>query len=283
MTAPSRPSRSSFSDVPISRVREFWDARPCNVRHSRKPVGSREYFEEVEARKYFVEPHIPRFADFARWKNRRVLEVGCGIGTDTLGFARAGAEVTAVDLSRRSLELARTRAAVFGCKEIRFVEADAERLLECLPVEPFDLVYSFGVIHHTPDPVRALRVLRRYLAPDGTLKLMVYHRRSWKVFATLLREAASLDLDRAVARHSEAQADCPVTYTFSRRELRALLETNGFRVREMEVEHVFPWRIRDYVEHRYRKVWYFAWLPAPLFRALERRFGWHLCVTAEVA
>ncbi len=60
----------------IADVRHYWDARPCNIRHSTKPVGSREYFDEVEARKYFVEPHIPGFAEFERWKGKRVLEVG---------------------------------------------------------------------------------------------------------------------------------------------------------------------------------------------------------------
>src|SRR6516164_3050373 len=103
-----------FRDVEISRVRDYWNARPCNVRHSTAPIGTREYFDQVETRKYFVEYHIPAFADFARWRGKRVLEIGCGIGTDTINFARAGAQVTAVDLSEKSVELARTRASVFG-------------------------------------------------------------------------------------------------------------------------------------------------------------------------
>src|SRR5512132_3300903 len=103
----------SAANKSIADVQRYWDARPCNIRHSAKPVGTRAYFDEVEARKYFVEPHIPGFAEFERWRGKRVLEVGCGIGTDTINFARAGAEVTAIDLSERSLEIARKRATVY--------------------------------------------------------------------------------------------------------------------------------------------------------------------------
>jgi 2-polyprenyl-3-methyl-5-hydroxy-6-metoxy-1,4-benzoquinol methylase len=178
---------ASFQDTPITKVSEYWNSRPCNIRHSTKPVGTREYYDEVEARKYFVEPHIPRFAEFDRWKGKKVLEIGCGIGTDTINFARAGAQVTAVDLTEQSLEVARQRAKVFGLEDrIRFLQANAERLSETVPVERYDLVYSFGVIHHTPDPSRVLDEIRKYVTPESTVKIMVYNRWSWKVLWILL-------------------------------------------------------------------------------------------------
>jgi SAM-dependent methyltransferase len=276
---------TTFGETSIDRVREYWNRRPCNLRHSTEPVGTRTYFDQVEARKYFVEPHIPGFAQFEKWEGKRVLEVGCGLGTDTMNFARAGARVTAVDLSSASLELARKRAEVFGLQDrVTFIEANAERLSEFVQPAHYDLVYSFGVIHHTPHPERALDQIRRYFTgPQTTLKLMVYYRWSWKVFAILFREAhgAFWRLDEAIARNSEAQTGCPVTYSYTRKSLRHWLEATGYAVDDMFVDHIFPYRVADYVQHRYVKGFPFNLLPDAAMRALERRLGWHLCVTAR--
>lgn len=274
----------SLDEVQIARVRDYWNNRPCNIRHSPAPIGSREYFDQVEGRKYFVEYHIPGFADFERWRGKKVLEIGCGIGTDTMNFARAGAEVTAIDLSEKSMELARQRASIFGLQDrIRFCHGNAEELSTFLPVEPYDLIYSFGVIHHTPHPDAVLEQLCRYTGSGTAVKIMVYHRRSYKVAWILLTEGKGKfwKLEELVAKNSEAQTGCPVTYTYTRREARELLERHGFRVRDVSVEHIFPYRIADYVQYRYVKEWYLRWMPQPLFRAMERGFGWHLCLSAE--
>jgi|SRR5580704_3395009 2-polyprenyl-3-methyl-5-hydroxy-6-metoxy-1,4-benzoquinol methylase len=277
-------SARTFEQVPIGQVQEYWDRRPCNIRHSTKPPGSREYFDEVEQRKYFVEPHIPGFAEFPRWRDKRVLEIGCGIGTDTMNFARHGALVAAVDLSEKSLEMARKRAAVYNLAErIDFFHCSAEQLDHFVPSEPFDLVYSFGVVHHTPHPERILEQIKNYVRPGSTVKIMVYHRYSWKVFWILLTygKCQFWRLTELVARYSEAETGCPVTYSYSKGELRNLMERNGFHVKQIWADHIFPYRIEGYKKYRYVKEWYFRWLPNRVFHALERLLGWHLCVTAE--
>jgi 2-polyprenyl-3-methyl-5-hydroxy-6-metoxy-1,4-benzoquinol methylase len=277
----------SFEHVVIDRVRDYWNQRPCNLRHSPAPVGSRQYFDEVDARKYLVEPHILRFADHARWAGKRVLEIGCGLGTDTMRFARAGARVTAVDLSARSLEIARQRAEVYGVSDrVSFCEANAEELRDYVRPEPYDLVYSFGVIHHSPHPERVLRQIREhFVAPTTTVKLMVYHWQSWKVLSILMTEAhgAFWRLREAVARHSEAQTGCPVTYCYTQSEMRALLAAHRFAVDDLWVDHIFPYRVADYVKYRYVKAFPFSWIPQGAMSALERRMGWHLCATAHPA
>src|SRR5438128_2718617 len=118
-----------FARVPVEEVRDYWNRRPCNIGHSPKPVGSKEYFDEVEARKYFVEPHIPGFADFERWRGKKVLEIGCGIGTDTINFVRHGADVTVAELSDQSIRVAVQRAELFWLQQrIRFNNVDAAEL-----------------------------------------------------------------------------------------------------------------------------------------------------------
>lgn len=273
----------TFAEVPIETVRRFWSSRPCNIGHSAAPVGSRRFFDEVEDRKYRVEPHLPAFADFAAWLNKRVLEIGTGMGGEAVNFAWAGAVVTAVDLSPESLALARQRAALDGVT-VEFGEADAERLTEWVD-GPFDLIWSFGVIHHTPHPWRILAEARRLVEPAGELRLMVYHRWSTKVAALIVRHPmlALRGVDRAVAVQSEAQTGCPVTWTYTRRQARRLLEQTGWEVTDMRVAHIFPYAVGPYRQHRYVRRWYWRLTPCPMFAWLECHAGWHLLVTARPA
>ncbi len=275
--------KTTFSDVEIETVRSYWDARPCNIRHSPKEICSREFFDEVENRKYYVEYHIPKFADFKAWKGKRILEVGCGIGTDTINFARAGAYVSAVDISGVSLSIAKKRAEVFGVdSRISFYHGNTEELCKIVPLEKYDLIYSFGVLHHTPHPQQALRQIRRYMHPGTTLKLMVYYRYSWKVFWILLRSRIKGERGKAdllIAKYSEAQSGCPVTHVYSKREIVELL--SDFDITRMMVDHIFPYRIPEYVNHKYKKILLFRWIPRHVFRWLEHKIGWHLCVTAK--
>jgi len=274
-----------FAEKSIQEVKDYWNARPCNIRHSQKEIGTREYFDEIEARKYFVEPHIPLFADFPAWKGTKVLEIGCGIGTDTINFARNGAQVTAVDVSEESIRLAKNRAEVFGVQDsIRFYCGNAEELGSLIPPEQYDLVYSFGVIHHTPHPERVLEQVRQFIKPGTTIRIMVYYRYSWKVFWIVMKYGWGQfwKIDELVARYSEAQTGCPITYSYSKKQFTRILEERGFAVSDIFVDHIFPFRIPDYVQYRYVRVWYFRWIPLGLFRWLERHFGWHLCVSARV-
>ena len=271
-----------MSTATVQDVQRYWDARPCNLRHSTAEVGTRQYFDEVEARKYFVEPHIPAFADFARWKGRKVLEIGCGLGTDSINFARAGADLTILELSPASLDLCRKRFALFGLTAT-FYQGNAEQLSEIVPRQHFDLVYSFGVIHHTPRPEQVIAHIREhYMGPQSELRLMLYSKWCWKT----LWIVASYGKGRfwrapeLIATHSEAQTGCPVTYTYTFNELREGL-LKDFVVTGLEKDHVFPYVIEKYVKHEYERVWYFRWLPVPVVRALERLLGWHTLIVAK--
>src|SRR3989338_1186451 len=151
-------------DRTTEKVRSYWDKRPCNIRHSPKTPGTKEYFDEVEQRKYFVESHIPGFAQFERWRGKKVLEIGCGIGTDAVNFARAGVDLTVVELSPASLDIAKKRFEVYGLKA-RFYLGSAEELSSFVPLEKYDLIYSFGVIHHTPHPDKVMEEIKKYCGP----------------------------------------------------------------------------------------------------------------------
>lgn len=264
----------------IEDIRLYWNNRPCNIRHSPSSFGTRKYFDEVEARKYFVEPHIPSFAQFSRWKGKKVLEIGCGIGTDSINFVRAGADLTIVELSDRSLTVCKERFKVYGLSA-KFFLGNAEELTSFLPVEKFDLIYSFGVIHHTPHPDKIIEQIGHYCKSDTEIRIMLYSKLCWKVLWIVMKygKGAFWKADELIRRYSEAQPGCPVTYCYSFRDIRDLMMR--FNILDIKKEHIFPYRIDKYIKYEYQRVWYLRWMPRLLFRWLEKHFGLHTLVIAE--
>ena len=252
----------------LEAVRAYWNRRPCNIRHSNKMIGSREYFDDLEQRRYFVEPHIPDFAQFERWKGKRVLEIGCGIGTDAINFARAGADYAAVELSDVSLELARRRFEIFGLNADLKV-ANAEELSRSFAPSSFDLVYSFGVIHHTPKPRAVIEETRKVIRTDGELRIMLYAQHSWK--AIMIEEGFD---------QPEAQSGCPIALTYSIDEIHRLL-AGQFEAIEVRHAHIFPYVLEKYVKYEYELQPWFKVMPREMFEALARHLGWHSLVVAR--
>lgn len=214
-------------------VHDYWNTAPCESDTYWARVGgearwldyvplSREYFDAVEAHRYQTQPDIFGFAQFTRYHGKRVLEIGVGSGTDFLQWVRAGAEVFGVDLTQTAIETTRARLKVYGlsCADLRTADAEA------LPFEDdmFDLVYSWGVLHHTPDTMRAIAEAVRVTRPGGTVKLMLYNRHSivalryWINFALLKGRPVRTFTD-VLSHHMESIG----TKAFTQHEIRQML------------------------------------------------------------
>jgi len=289
----------------IDSVRDYWDSRPCNVRHSKIDIDENPlaYSRQVTAKKYIVEPHILKFAELYKWFGKKVLELGCGIGTDMLSFVQYGADVTAVDLSEESVKIAAKRLEAHGHEgEVLLGVHNIERTftgpktldnyerygthVDTIAAweNSFDLVYSFGVIHHTPRPWMVVQNAYRYLKPGGTFKVMLYHRRSTKALRILLTNIGKLlqgwTVDGIIALESEAQTGCPITHTYTRKKGIDLLQSLGFSVQDTRVCHIFPYVGEHYGKGKYIKAFPWNIMPRWLFKWLESKMGWHLCITA---
>jgi len=252
----------------IEDVKKFWNDRPCNVRHSKKEIGTKEYYVEVERKRYTAEPHIPNFADFESWQGKKVLEIGCGMATEGINFARSGAEYSGTDLSAESLDLAKKRFEVYN-KEGKFYLGNSEKLSSFLPIEKYDLIYSFGVIHHSPHPEKIISEIKKYMHENSVLKIMLYASESWKNYMI----ESGFD-------QPEAQYGCPIANTYTKDEVKILLE--GFEVVSIEQDHIFPYKIEPYKQGKYEKQPWFESMPPEIFGVLKKNLGWHLLITAKL-
>ena len=160
-----------------AKVAEFWDHKPCGSFASNEWPGDRPFFQQVTQYRYSTQPFMHELIGFHRFVGQRLLEVGCGLGVDLREFALAGAQVVGMDMSARSVALARRHFRIFGT-EGKFIQSDSEHLP--FADESFDIVYSFGVLHHTPNTQAAIEECWRVLRPGGTFTVMLYNRRSWQ-------------------------------------------------------------------------------------------------------
>jgi SAM-dependent methyltransferase len=209
-------------------VKAFWEADPCAARLTDAPLGTKRFFEEVASAKDALEPERIAFAEFAGTRGLDVLEIGVGLGTDFIRFARAGARAVGLDL---------TEAAVASTRRLLELEGVSARVevgdAESLPFESdsFDVVYSWGVLHHTPDTARALEEVRRVLRPGGEARVMLYALDSPFALGVWLRQIARerrlMGIRRAIARGLES----PGTQAFTHGEILRLF--SAFEVEQV--------------------------------------------------
>lgn len=170
-----------------SDVKDFWNSQACGTHLTDKEKFTKEYFNEIEKARYEREPEIPEFAEFEKFAGKKILEIGIGAGTDFQNWVRNGAEAYGIDLTEEAIEHVRRRLSLFGLEAKEYRVADCENLP--FADNTFDLVYSFGVIHHTPDTPKAFREIVRVMKPGGKAKVMIYHRRSVLVVSFWIKHA----------------------------------------------------------------------------------------------
>ncbi|MHB1377936.1 MAG: class I SAM-dependent methyltransferase, partial [Candidatus Humimicrobiaceae bacterium] len=160
----------------------FWDKNPCGSYLS-KNESRIDYFKEIKNKRYKLEWHIPVAAEFSKFKNKKVLEIGCSMGIDGSLFAENGAIYSGIDLTEEGIRLAKENFNLFGYKG-KFKVANAEDL--SFKDNEFDHIYSWGVIHHSPDTEKIVSEIYRVLKPGGTFCIMVYNRTSINYYIEIM-------------------------------------------------------------------------------------------------
>ncbi len=249
----------SNSEKQKSDVRDFWNrnVNQFNQLH-RDDVGTREFYDAAEKLRYEYHYHLQPLFDrvAAEFPGGRLLEVGCSMGNDTIQFARRGMQVVGVDLTDAAINLIRQRFALYG-QSGEFQVADAEHLP--FPDNSFDAVYSFGVLHHTPDTAGAIEEVRRVLKPGGKAYIMLYNTRSLNWLADRLT---------GIPYDGSRKDPCPVEKSYMPGE--ALRFFAQYRDTQLSIDYLYGtgWGVLNRI------------MPTFLHRALGRVFGWHLMIEA---
>ena len=260
------------------RARQQWGQDPCGAVYERElELGTREFFDSVERHRYQeYAAWMPRLMEFEKFRGARLLEIGCGMGTDLLQFARGGARCIGIDLTPRSVEITRYRFRLYGAVG-NFMISDGERLP--FRTESFDVVYSNGVLHHTPDTAGAIREVHRVLRPGGTAKVMLYHRNSLNYWVEIVLRRGLLGFEFLRGRSAEEIMSRVIE--ISEHDARPLVKVYS-RKQAAELFSMFK-EVRIDVEQLTREELRFL---SPLISEerldrLRKKIGWNVIVTAN--
>jgi len=250
------------------KIQKYWDKQPCNVKHSNKKYLSKEYFDEIKKKRYFVQPHIKTFADFKRYKNKNVLEIGCGIGTDAMEFIKHGANYTGIDYSINSINICKQRLKILNLskKKANFFYGDAENLSnhKFLKNKKFDLIYSVGVLHHTPKMKKCFDEIYKLSSQNTQIKILLYAKNSYKNYI----------LDLTNYRY-EAQKGVVIAYKVDDEFINKNIKKR-FKIISKEQNFIFPYEIKYYKKNIYKKIKHFEFMPLKIFDRLQKKIGEHL-------
>jgi ubiquinone/menaquinone biosynthesis C-methylase UbiE len=203
-----------------SPVREFWNQGSCGEVYA-QGSSELEYYESHRAARYRLEPYIRDFAKFPEGRGGDVLEIGVGMGADHVEWAKSDPlSLTGVDLTPRAVEHTQKRLALYGLRSDVQV-GDAEQLP--FADDSFDIVYSWGVLHHSPNTPQAIQEVRRVLRPNGVARIMIYHKYAIVGYMLWLRYAALAGKPfRSLSDIYANQLESPGTKAYSVSEARQL-------------------------------------------------------------
>ncbi|MBA3885267.1 MAG: methyltransferase domain-containing protein [Acidobacteria bacterium] len=260
MRPPDRPAAALTREV-----RAYWNDRIHDLEMTDQPVGTKAFFDELDDYRFDKLAYLPKVMDFAGFGGQRLLEIGCGIGTDLVRFAAGGARVAGVDLSETAVRLARQNMALHGHAGSVFAVADGAALP--VPGGSLDVVYAHGVLQYSAEPRGIVEEAQRVLRPGGTAIFMVYNRVSWLM---ALSKIMKVGLEHQ---------DAPGLRLYSIAEFERLLA--GFSTVRIIPER-FP--VKSRLHHGWKAAAYngaFVGLFNALPRRLVRRFGWHLMAICQ--
>lgn len=221
------------------QIKHYWQDKQPNKWYSdrQKYQSDREYYEAIEKKKYeYFYPHIKLMAEFDQHKNEKILEVGIGMGIDLLQYAKNGAVCYGIDLTEGAIEETKKLFQAFSLNaDLQVMDAETLQFED----NTFDLVCSFGVLHHTPNTQKAINEIFRVLKPKGKAIILLYSK-SWQHYAIMVGiagiiglELLKMSMQELINKYSEAYGFSPLTKLYSKKEIKQMFSS----FKDVEISH----------------------------------------------